>query len=165
MDTDIAYQKYIYGNVVFTDHATPIRVVGDGMSTANLSDNIEDAVSNANNYVNNASSNITTIDLYPRAGSALDGSLIPNSLFTSYMDHSKDFNSNFRNWKYRGAYSGEGTNQGWHLAIDKKPAGDTVSTNTQEITTYHVLDVQLFPNPATEKAYLNFGKPISEIEI
>jgi len=34
LNTDPAYQKYVYGNAVFSDHTTPIRIVGGGVSTA-----------------------------------------------------------------------------------------------------------------------------------
>lgn len=118
-NTDPAYQKYVYGNAVFSDHSSPIYII-DNTNTIDKSDNIEDSISNTNNYVNNATNNINTIDLYPIIGSPLDASLIPNSLFTPYVDYEKDFNANFRDWLYRGAYSGEGTNSGWHLAIEKK---------------------------------------------
>ena len=50
MDTDPVYQKYIYGNAVFSDHSTPIRIVGSGVSTVNELDNIVASISNANNY-------------------------------------------------------------------------------------------------------------------
>jgi len=121
LDTDPVYQKFIYGNAVFSDHPTPIRIVGDAASTANLSDNIVDFISNTNAYLQNATDNISSIDLYPIVGSALKSTLIPNTLFTPYTDYARDFNSDSRNWLYRGAYSGEGTNNGWRLAVEKKP--------------------------------------------
>lgn len=166
MDTDMAYQKYIYGNAVFSDHSTPIRIVGGGISTANLSDNIVDFVSNANNYVNNATNNIATIDLYPVVGSALNSTLIPNSPFITYTDYSKDFNSNIRNWLYRGAYIGEGANGGWHLAIDKKPVQYSNTTGLSDfIKNNSIHEIQLFPNPAIERVYLNFNNTLSKIKL
>ncbi|MCJ8292100.1 MAG: T9SS type A sorting domain-containing protein [Crocinitomicaceae bacterium] len=166
MDTDPAYQKYIYGNAVFSDHSTPIRIVGSGVSTANELDNIVASISNANNYVNNAANNISTIDLFPLVGSALNSTLIPNSLFTSYTDHSNDFNSNTRTWLYRGAYTGEGTNTGWHLAIDKKPVPNTSTVSISDLTSNtSIPEIQLFPNPAKERAYLKFNNSLSNIDL
>ncbi|MCF6348776.1 MAG: T9SS type A sorting domain-containing protein [Flavobacteriaceae bacterium] len=145
MNTDPTYQKYVYGNAVFSDHATPIRIVGGGVSTANLSENITDIITNANNYVNDASNNISTLDLYPSTGSALNSTLIPNTLFSIYTDYDKDFNSDSKNWRYRGAYSGEGTNPGWHLAIEIKPD----DTNTLGISGLEFENMAtIYPNPS-----------------
>lgn len=118
-NTDPAFQKYVYGNAVFSDYPSPIYIV-DNTNAIDQSDNIEDSISNTNNYVNNATNDINTIDLYPITDSPLNASLIPNSLFTPYVDYEKDFNADYRSWLYRGAYAGEGTNNGWHLAIEKK---------------------------------------------
>lgn len=162
MDTDPSSQKYVYGNAVFSDHTTPIRVVGTGVSTANLSDNSLASIANANNYVNNASNNISTIDLYPKSGSALNSTLIPTTLFMTYTDYSKDFNLNNRNWQYRGAYSGEGTNNGWTLGIELKPTPTTSTVYITEVDK-NKSSIQIFPNPVGHS--FNLACDIKELNV
>jgi len=112
-----------------------------------LLENIEDIVANANNYVNDASNNISTLDLYPLTGSALNSTLIPNSLFSIYTDFDKDFNLDTKNWQYRGAYSGEGINLGWQLAIEKK----VVNNTTLNVSNFEIENnTIIYPNPATD---------------
>ncbi len=167
LDTDANYQKYVYGNAVFSDHSTPIRIVGNGASTANLLDNTVDMMSNANNYVNNFSNNISEIDLYPKDGSSLYSSFIPNDLFLNYTDHSKDFNSDLRSWHFRGAYSGSGINEAWSLAIEKKPKPDPVTTSIEELDDENAIPkIILYPNPGGQKyTWLLSDKTISKAEI
>jgi hypothetical protein len=39
----------------------------------------------------------------------------------SFSDAAVDFNRAPRAWTRRGAYSGEGSNPGWRLALERKP--------------------------------------------
>jgi len=162
MDTDPAFQKYVYGNAIFSDHATPIRVVGGGAATANLLDNVTDIIANANNYVNNVANNINTLDLYPTAGSPLNSTAISNTLFTTYVDYDKDFNLDLKTWNYRGAYTGEGTNTGWHLAIELKPQPSIV---TSVSTVNAEGKIKLYPNPTIGAVTLDFPQLLSDIVI
>ena len=83
----------------------------------------------------------------------LNSTIIPSSLFTLYTDYAIDFNYNNKNWLYRGAYSGEGTNPGWHLAIGKKPLQNSATLSSPEIMKSGLPAIQLFPNPASDIAY------------
>ena len=160
MDTDENFQKYISGNAVFSNHSTPIRVVGTGVGTTNQVDNIIDGTANANNYVNNANNNITTLDVYPITGSPLNSTTVASSLFTSFSDYDKDFNLDTKDWQYRGAYSGEGTNNNWQLAIELKDLNDPVFSSFDEKNTP---TINAYPNPTQSEVILDI--PFSDYTI
>ena len=160
MDTDENFQKYISGNAVFSNHSTPIRVVGTGVGTTNQVDNIIDGTANANNYVNNANNNITTLDVYPITGSPLNSTTVASSLFTSFSDYDKDFNLDTKDWQYRGAYSGEGTNNNWQLAIELKDLNDPVFSSFDE---KNIPTINAYPNPTQSEVILDI--PFSDYTI
>ncbi|MCF8237324.1 MAG: T9SS type A sorting domain-containing protein [Saprospiraceae bacterium] len=146
-DTDPAYQKYIYGNAVFSDHSTPIRIVGSGITTAKLLENVVELTSNANAYIQQLSTMIETTDVFPIMNSPLKGSMIPSDPFLMFADHDQDFNGVTRDWSYRGAYHGEGNNPGWQVALEEKPVLDLpVATEDIISGTSFVLS----PNPARQ---------------
>ncbi len=82
-----------------------------------MSDNIIDSYVNAGNYVMSATSNLNTLNLYPKIGQ-LKG-ILPTTLtfLIANTGHDKDFNNDTYDWTYRGAYSGSGVNKGWKLAL------------------------------------------------
>jgi hypothetical protein len=60
------------------------------------------------------------MDLFPKAGSAVKQPASPlvTTGLDAFADWNRDFNGNLRDLAFRGAYSGEGTNPGWRLALD-----------------------------------------------
>lgn len=138
---DAGYNQYCYGNAIFSA-GTPI----SGFGAANMADNVTDTYANAGMYVNSPSTILSSLDMYPKTGQ-LQGALTSNSLFTGFTDYDKDFNGDTYNWIYRGAYSGAGTNKGWHLKMELRTInGITTSVNEK----YGVSDFlgMVYPNPA-----------------
>lgn len=103
------YKQYCYSNAVFAD--APITNFTD------LLDNVTDTYANASNYVVSATTDISTLNLYPQTGK-LSGTITPSTLLQNNNDWDKDFNKDSYTWTYRGAYSGSGTNNGWKLQLD-----------------------------------------------
>ncbi|MCX6148812.1 MAG: T9SS type A sorting domain-containing protein [Candidatus Kapabacteria bacterium] len=106
---DINFKQYCYSNAVFAD--APITNFTD------ILNNVTDTYTNASNYVVSATTDISTLNLYPQTGK-LSGTITPSTLFQSNTDWDKDFNKDSYTWTYRGAYSGSGTNNGWKLQLD-----------------------------------------------
>lgn len=108
----------VLGNAVFSV-GTPISVSG---ATASASQNATDSFANAAVHVNNPTGALGALDLFPKAGSALRQAASPmiSTGLDGFADWNRDFNATVRDFAYRGAYSGEGTNPGWRLALDFK---------------------------------------------
>jgi hypothetical protein len=87
-------------------------------------DNVSDSSANAASYVNNPSATLGDMDFYPIAGSALRGSVVDLAAAAGDLDHDRDFNGSAKDFSYRGAYHGEGTNPGWPLDAERKPLPD-----------------------------------------
>jgi hypothetical protein len=111
----------IRGNVVFS---------ASGISGPGQSDNVEDTVANAVNYVIKPSLDLGSMDFYPLPG-ALQGPPLDLSAFEGHSDFGLDFNKNSKgDFSYRGAYAGESTNPGWRLEAEKKDIGSSHPPNT-----------------------------------
>jgi hypothetical protein len=95
-------------------------ITASNTTTTFLSDNITDSYTNAGNYVISATSDIDTLNLYPKAGQLKVMTPTPHTHFKNNKAYDKDFNNNPYDWTYRGAYSGSGVNKGWKLALVKK---------------------------------------------
>lgn len=108
---DVAYTQQVVANAVFA--ATPI-------TAPNASANVVDAFANATSYLANPSAPLGQLDLYPRPG-LLRGPSISTSGMSGFSGWDADFNSVNRDWTFRGAYSGEGSNPGWLPRIETKP--------------------------------------------
>jgi hypothetical protein len=121
-----SYQQYGYANAVFSSGA-PIM----GFTVGNMVDNITDTYSNANAYLTSPTASFPNLDLYPLSGQ-LQGVLTSSSLMTGYSDFNIDFNGDPYDWRYRGAYSGEGINGGWVLLLDIMPTPHGTITSTHE---------------------------------
>ncbi|MCE7891101.1 MAG: BMC domain-containing protein [Sorangiineae bacterium PRO1] len=67
------------------------------------------------------------MDFYPKSGSALKGSAIDLSSVKADTDYDRDFNGTVRDFTYRGAYQGEGTNPGWSPDATLKTGGGYVT--------------------------------------
>lgn len=108
---EAGYSQTAIGNAVFA--ASPI-------NGGSQQYNITDSYANSASYLNNPTGNVGTLDLYPKNNMLTDVT-ISNSLFSGFTDSDRDFNGDIKNWIFRGAYSGEGTNPGWVLRIEEKP--------------------------------------------
>lgn len=107
-----AYSQRVVANAVFA--ATPI-------SADNASANFTDTYANAARHLNNPTAPIGKLDLFPKTSSAVRGATaISTAGWTSFTDWELDFNGKRRDWSFRGAYSGEGVNDGWRPKIDIK---------------------------------------------
>ncbi len=105
------YTQQVIGNAVFA--STPI---SGGAQTANVTG----AYRSASSYLNNPTGAPGQLDLFPKS-SALRGTAPDTSSLAGFTAWDRDFNGNPRDWTYRGAYSGEGTNPGWLPRIEVKP--------------------------------------------
>ena len=148
------YKQYCYGNAVFAASAI-----------TNFTDtiyNITGTYSGATNFVNSATIDLSTLNLYPKNG-LLTGAVTPINLFTYYTDWFKDFNQDSYSWIYRGAYSGNGMNKGWKLQLD------TMSTPAILGSFHSALnknDFEISPNPVLTKLSIVKNNFIpSQIEI
>jgi hypothetical protein len=140
-DPNTGYQQYCYGNAVFAPAAIT--------NFTNSVDNITDAYLNAFYYVLSATTNLSTLNLYPQSGQ-LTGTLTSNTLFQSYTDWNLDFNGDIYNWIYRGAYSGCCVDNGWHLQLDTMPTPTGTLTSVNPVEEFNS-GLVIFPNPAKDQ--------------
>ncbi len=106
------FTQMAVGNAVFA--ANPIN------NSPVQSNNVTGSYAASVNFVNSASTNLASLDLYPLPG-MLTGTAINSAPFQSFENYDLDFNGDQKDWMHRGGYSGNGTNQGWHLAIAIRP--------------------------------------------
>jgi hypothetical protein len=109
---NLAYPQRVRGNAVFA--AQPI-------SGGQQADNVTGAYSTAGQFLNNPNGALdglsrTGLDLYPKPGK-LQGTAVDTSFAASLLDGSIDFNGLSHLTTFRGAYSGDGVNPGWHPAL------------------------------------------------
>ena len=110
--------SHIRGNVVFSEL---------GISGPGQTDNVEDSVANAVDYVVAPSLVLGSMDFYPLPGT-LQGPPLELATFDGPSAFDLDFNRESKgDFSYRGAYAGEGTNPGWRLAAEKKQIGSSES--------------------------------------
>lgn len=109
------FSQRAIGNAVFAS-GTPISLGGGATGAGNITD----LRANAPGYLNNPLAAIGSLDLYPRTG-MLRAAAVDLTGLDAYPDWNRDFNGTVRDPAYRGAYSGEGTNPGWTLALARKP--------------------------------------------
>ncbi len=114
---------FAVGNAVFATTAF------SGMA-ATQTDNVTDTVANAVNYVNKPGIALGSMDFYPKTGSALHASKMALSSVSSDVDYDLDFNGTKKDFTYRGAYSGEGTNPGWPPGDGTKDGGAAADGGT-----------------------------------
>ncbi|HEX8363636.1 MAG TPA: pre-peptidase C-terminal domain-containing protein, partial [Longimicrobium sp.] len=109
---DAAYTQRVVGNAVFAP--TPL-------TGGQQSNNVTGTYAAASTYLNNPMAALGSgLDLYPKTGQ-LQGTAIDHSVFSGQADGNRDFNGGSRVSTYRGAYSGEGVNPGWTLALAIRP--------------------------------------------
>lgn len=133
------FSQYCYANAAFST-SSPIS------GFTNDVNNIPDTYANAGNYINSASTTLSSLDLYPKSGQ-LQGTSTSSSLFQSFTDWDKDFNRTTYNWTYRGAYSGSGTNPGWHLQLAIMTTSGTITGINNNSAINDFLGM-VYPNPA-----------------
>lgn len=113
---DPAFTQKAIGNAVFSNNNPPIEA-------SDQQDNITDTLAAAGNYLQNPGGMVgSALNLFPLAGQ-LTGTTITTTDIDDFVDWNRDFNGVDRdadNHSFRGAYSGEGQNPGWLLALDFK---------------------------------------------
>jgi hypothetical protein len=107
----------VFANAVFAG-GTAVSVTSAGGSAA---DNVSDVRASAAGYLNNPLAAIPALSVFPKAG-MLKGGAVDASDVSAFPDWNRDFNGAAYDGTFRGAYSGEGVNPGWALALDYKPA-------------------------------------------
>ena len=135
---DKEYKQYAWTNAVFSP--SPITNFNE------MFENVTDDYEKASEYVINASSELEFLDLYPQTGK-LFAEAVDMSLFDKYTDFDLDFNGEKYNEAYRGAYSGDGENPGWKLALEIRPPVGT-PTDVRDFRRNEQLSV--YPNPADD---------------
>jgi hypothetical protein len=111
-----SFTKRVLANAVFAGGAS-VSSSGTGVSGA---DNVTDLQVNAPAYLNSPLADLGELDLFPRTG-ALRRAASDLAGLEGYPDWDRDFNGSLRDASFRGAYSGEGVNPGWRLALSTKP--------------------------------------------
>ncbi len=113
-----AFAQLVRGNAVFT--------TGTPLAGGTQADNLSDLLINAAQYLVNPDGNIAgsgnRLDLFPLTGT-LSGNNVDVSPIAAFVDSDIDFNDQNRTHTILGAYDGEGSNPGWQLALEIKPAG------------------------------------------
>ncbi|HEX8793079.1 MAG TPA: MYXO-CTERM sorting domain-containing protein [Polyangiaceae bacterium] len=131
----IAYNNTVYGvgtGIAFSNAPSGIGfAVGNAVfattafsgMVATQTSNVTDTVANAGQYVNKPSVTLGSMDFYPKTGSPLRGAKMDLSSVSTDVGYDLDFNGTKKDFTYRGAYSGEGTNPGWPLGDGTKDGG------------------------------------------
>ena len=107
----------VVGNAVFSPQPM------SGVSGAK--DNVTGSVAEAAGYVQKPGKLLGQMDFFPKAGGGLKGTPVDLSGASADVDYDRDFNGTQRDFTYRGAYQGEGTNPGWIPDATLKPLGGT----------------------------------------
>jgi len=105
------FTQRIIGNAVYS---------GGGIIGPNQANNIAGAYAAAATVLNAPTAAIGALDVFPKTGQ-LTGAPIDLTQFAAFVDSSKDFDGRARTGVHRGAYEGDGVNDGWKLALTIKP--------------------------------------------
>lgn len=100
----------LVGNAVFAD--TPIQ---GGKSKDNIVGDFEEA----EKYLQNPNAVMPALNLLPKTNK-LRGTQIDLKAFSEFPDFDRDFESEARDGRYRGAYSAARSDPGWRLAVELK---------------------------------------------
>lgn len=94
---------------------------GTPISGGTQEENVTDGFGSADLYLNAPDAPIGSgLDLFPLVGT-LTGPDIDSTGLTGFRDWDRDFDGTARDLAFRGAYSGEGSNPGWVVALERKP--------------------------------------------
>jgi hypothetical protein len=107
------YTQRVLANAVFAGGA-PLSLNG-----GTAVDNVTDTQVAAANYLNNPLVAIPALDLFPKLA-MLQKTAADVSGLNVFPDWNRDFNGGTYDASFRGAYSGEGANPGWKLALSQK---------------------------------------------
>lgn len=113
--TGAQLSQRVEGNVVFANGMPAI------MGGATM-DNVQGTLLDAANALVDPTPVLGQLDAYPSAEGSIRGSAMDWSAFSAHADIDVDFNAVTRDGTWRGAYAGAGTNPGWRLAAELKPA-------------------------------------------
>ncbi len=105
------YTQQVVGNAIFA---------GSPISGGTSRDNVASVRADASVRLTNPFAALGQFDAYPKTGMLLLPTLDTTGL-NGFADWDRDFNGTARNWSFRGAYAGEGTNPGWTPKLEKKP--------------------------------------------
>ncbi|HEU4724803.1 MAG TPA: hypothetical protein VFU59_05820 [Candidatus Eisenbacteria bacterium] len=112
---------YVRGNTIVT--------AGPSISGAApaASGNLIGTPTDGSSYFTAPSEVLGQMDFYPSTScAACSGTPLDLSPFAVQADYDKDFNGTSKgDFRYRGAYAGQGANPGWRLAAAPKPLGST----------------------------------------
>jgi hypothetical protein len=150
LGADPAYRQHCAGNAVFS--ASPI----SGFPAADTTDNVTDSYANAAKYLTAPDAALPGLDAYPKS-STLQGTESDRTPFARFTDFDRDFNGDVYDWRFRGAYSGFGTNPGWRLklALRDTPGG---TTSLSQPVANNFLGT-IFPNPSNGCFELQLSLP------
>jgi hypothetical protein len=110
--TEAGFTQRTRANAVFS----PQPISGPGQSS-----NVTDAYTSAGSYLANPTAPVGAgLSLFPLPG-ALTGAPPDLSGLSGFLDYDRDFNGAAFDPLFRGAYSGQGVNPGWALALERKP--------------------------------------------
>lgn len=107
--------QVVCGNAIFAGGA-PLAMAS---LRGHAYDNVVDLDTAAHAYLKAVDPAQGEFDLTPR-GDALRDRPLDASPLAGYVDADLDFNGLARDWRWRGAYSGNGANPGWALALARK---------------------------------------------
>lgn len=89
--------------------------------------NVSAGTAAAVDFVNSPSSNFGSMDFYPLPG-ALQGEPLDLTPFSNDTGFDSDFNGTAKlDFRFRGAYAGEGSNPGWQLAAERKQVSTAIA--------------------------------------
>jgi len=109
---EAGYTQRVRANAAFSPQ--PISAPGQ-------SDNVAAAYAAAGSYLTNPTAPPGAgLSFFPLPGT-LTGPAADLSGVSGFLDYDRDFNGTVFDPAFRGAYSGEGANPGWAVALDRKP--------------------------------------------
>jgi hypothetical protein len=139
--TEAGYTQRVRASAVFS----PLPI-----SAAGQSDNVTAGYGVAGSYLTDPTAPVGAgLSLFPLPGT-LSGAAADLSGLAGLLDYDRDFNGSAFDPVFRGAYSGEGTNPGWALALDRKPEPSSAPASPADFYTLapcRVADTRLPPNP------------------
>jgi hypothetical protein len=115
LDGGGGYTRRVRANAAFA--ATPFSLAAGVTAT----DNVADTHASAATYLNAPGAPLGAgLDIFPRVG-RLTGAAADLGGLAGFLDWDRDFGGAPFSAIFRGAYSGEGANPGWTLALERKP--------------------------------------------
>jgi hypothetical protein len=98
-------------------------------------------------FLSMPSDDIAQLNMFPKLAMLISDT-IDMTRFSKYTDYDLDFDGNYYNPVYRGAYSGGGTHTGWKLALEQRSKLGTPLDITDKYPIQN--SITITPNPATD---------------